>query len=415
MAAIHRARDMNWSGISGNSDVRGVRVVVDPAVVERLRQSRPDVFERVEKYRQIADACQDPILLLPDLGPDDGLPVGAAMLTRTFLFPLAPGTDLGCGYSCWVLKRARSKLKKSALRSWVQALQLLAGSQWSASDHGRVFEEPLAVRPPGGQLAERVRSELEHMVAEEASKLASGNHFIEIHEFSDTAPEAAVSEPELLLIVHNGSVGVGRAVQKYGIGLAAGGQRVAPEHLPYLSLLADSVQGRLYLSWVAWAQRFAAVNRSHLTARAISVLREIVGHVDAEPLSDLLHSGITIVRDHLGTGYWHHSGTQLLRPGQVAFVGGEVGGSGFLVSPVTDAEASGVMISHGSGEGPGGQDSGTVSGVVSNLPSDTLRLLGRKYRSASSTIDQLMRAGLAVPLARTKPLAVVKKQRLPIR
>jgi hypothetical protein len=81
-------------------------------------------MDRLKAYQELADPSQEPIVLLPDLAPDDGLPVGMTMITSEQLLPFAIGMDPGCGFGCWRLSNLRARVSPGILAEWV------AGALW---------------------------------------------------------------------------------------------------------------------------------------------------------------------------------------------------------------------------------------------------------------------------------------------
>lgn len=243
-----------------------------------------------------------------------------------------------------------------------------------------------------------------------AGVLAPGNHFVELHAMTVIPGRSDLSSDDLLLIVHNGRLEAGALVQKYALRLAAGSLPLTTERLPLLSLRAASAAGAAYRMWLRWATRFAAANRTLLASRATAAFFHQFGRsFEVWPLSDRLHSGISRV-SYADTVRWRHqSGTQALHPNSYAFIGGTVGGDGYLVTAGEEIAASFETIRHGSGECLAHPGEITLRHPVTNLAPAALATLQARFRDVEATIRSLTCARLTIPVARTHPVAIVKR------
>jgi RNA-splicing ligase RtcB len=231
---------------------------------------------------------------------------------------------------------------------------------------------------------------------------------VELHTVQEPDIRCGVCAEDRLLVIHNGSLEIGYLVQKYGLRLAAGRRAVTCDDLPLLSLAAHSREGEAYFTWHQWAVQLAQANRAILAGRAVAALSKLMGPIEAELVSDLIHSGITRLADAGGLRWRHQNGTQGIDPEQVVFVGGAVGGPSYLVQGgLALGDALGT-ISHGSGERFGGVTEEEFHPVVTNLPEGVLDSLRVRFRSADATVHLLEKADLARRVTRTRPLAVIK-------
>ena len=410
----------------GGAARRTLRVFAAPEVYAAFASEAPDSYQRLLAYASLEDPSQEPVVVLPDLSPDNALPVGTALTTQQLLLPYAIGLDPGCGYGCWVLKGALGRISPDILQDWVeQATWRPVGDEadWliQVTFEGKTLGstpvapfaavEPLAAAEQGTcpgalqRLTERVRQDLLGAFAGQVGAIALGKHFIELHSMHVLDDNSGLGSSDVLLVIHNGSLDLGLQVQKYALRLAAGTSPITPERLPVLALPADKPSGAVYMTWLAWVTRFAAANRAVLAARAAAALTPLTGPLDVSMLSDRIHSGID---GRPGPGIRHLSGAQPLEDGRLAFVGGTVAGPSFLVRSGENLPASRHLISHGGGLDIHAHAPTGVPRVASNLPETRLRALHSRFRSAEATVQQLAAAGLAVPVARTLPLAIVK-------
>ena len=266
----------------GGAARRTLRVFAAPEVYAAFASEAPDSYQRLLAYASLEDPSQEPVVVLPDLSPDNALPVGTALTTQQLLLPYAIGLDPGCGYGCWVLKGALGRISPDILQDWVeQATWRPVGDEadWliQVTFEGKTLGstpvapfaavEPLAAAEQGTcpgalqRLTERVRQDLLGAFAGQVGALALGNHFIELHSMHVLDDNSGLGSSDVLLVIHNGSLDLGLQVQKYALRLAAGTSPITPERLPVLALPADKPSGAVYMTWLAWVTRFAAANR----------------------------------------------------------------------------------------------------------------------------------------------------------
>lgn len=401
-----------------------LRVYADPGDFASFQALFPDSMRRLRGYIDRTDCRARAVIVLPDLAPDDGLPVGVTMVTNRLVYPYAVGLDPGCGYGCWLIKDAREHFNVARLKDWVnnapwQPYPAEVDLTNAVAIDGKSFADdclaalslvpespPVHIPPNMNRLSARLREGLLRLSSDLVGGLPTGNHFVELHEFTDTcASSAAIGSTDLLLVVHSGSSDFGRRVQMYGLRLAAGDREITPDDLPFLSLDAQSDAGTAYLIWHQWSVRFAAANRVIIAARALRASFGSSAHA-VLPLSDLVHSGI--IQRPGSDGWWHLSGTQLMESQTIAYVGGTVGGPSLLVRAGKRIAESLYTISHGSGQAFRELPDVSLRPVITNLCRERLERLGRGFRNIDSTMKCLSEAGLVEPLARTQPLAIVK-------
>lgn len=358
-----------------------VRLYCQDSLLTALATQAPEAYMRLQTYATQSTTLT--LTVLPDLAPDNALPVGTHLRTRNVVFPFAPGFDLGCGYSIWHLPLLRPEHCTAQLANQLArragAVTAPPPDTWLGTPQG----ENTAGHDLETQLHATLLSE-----AQRCTGLATGNHYLELHR----------AEPYsgTVLLIHNGGLYVSRAVQRAALRIASRGEAITAAQLPLLSLDARRPTGRAYARWTTWAQTFAMQLRKQLA----QMVFDEVG-VSGTLISDLMHSGVTLNRD-----VWEiYSGSQRLVPGMMAFIGGQVGGHGHLVQAAPGHEE--VVISHGSSSmvtfNPPAQE---APGVFFNFNPPSTEW--SRYATADVSMNLLAAHGLIRPVARTVPLVVVK-------
>ncbi len=306
-------------------------------------------------------------------------------------------------------------------------------------DRGSLPGDPGAVSPAA---KERGRFQL--------GTLGGGNHFLEFQEVekvldAEGARRLGIEEGKLTLMIHSGSRGLGHQVASDYMRLAGAGKgkrAAGPGGLAALE--AESGRGARYLGAMNAAANFAYANRHVLACLA---RREIRLHADPSaelPLVyDVTHN---ILKKETHGGeilYVHRKGATRAFPaglmkgtpyediGQPVTIPGSMGTGSYLLLPGPKAEESLYSVNHGAGRvlsrsAASGRDRrGRVKGTaaVSDeefrrsmegilLICEDRRTIKEEAPAAYKDIDEVIRvvagAGLAKPVARMRPLAVLK-------
>jgi len=149
---------------------------------------------------------------MPDLHPGKGVPIGASVITKGYIYPQLVDNDIGCGMAfikTGIPARAITQKKlenwKSDIKSidcpWKSDKEEIADflskeMEWVASE----------VLPPIPEIAESHFPQL--------GTIGKGNHFAEFQEFDQIFDHEALSKlgidiDEVHLLVHSGSRSVG--------------------------------------------------------------------------------------------------------------------------------------------------------------------------------------------------------------
>lgn len=329
---------------------------------------------------------------------------------------------------------------------------LEGGARW-AVERGYGDEDDLAVceeegAHPGAD-AEAVSSDARKRGAGQVGTLGSGNHFVEV-QIVDEILHAAAAEAfglrvgQVVVLIHTGSRGLGHQVctetvqafqkvmKRYDIELPDRQLACAPVHSP---------EGQRYLAAMAGAANFAWANRQVITHRVRQALGYVFGEgTGAQVVYDVAHNMAKIeqhpVDGQLRALCVHRKGaTRAFGPGrpeiperyraigQPAFIPGSMGTASYVIAGTERAmtETWG-SVCHGAGRAlsrTAAKKRVTADEVIRDLKARGITIrAGSKagiveefpgaYKDVHSVIDVVANAGLADPVARLVPRAVIK-------
>lgn len=290
--------------------------------------------------------------------------------------------------------------------------------------------------------------------------LGSGNHFLELQQVDSLADEATarrwgVDPGELVIMVHTGSRGLGHQVCSDHVAALESGLTERTdgtwEHrrwgftLPDRQLACaplDSAEGTAYLEAMRSAANFAFANRSAITEHVRTVLAAELGGRGAEVdvLYDVAHN-IAKLEDHQVDGRScrccvHRKGAtralaaghaeldpRFAGTGQPVLVPGDMGTASWLLAGPSDGPNAAFESScHGAGRQlsrTAARQQVDVDELRARLATQGIKVHARSartlseeapeaYKDVDRVIAQTAGAGLARPVARLRPLAVVK-------
>ncbi len=283
--------------------------------------------------------------------------------------------------------------------------------------------------------------------APQLGTLGSGNHFLEAQAveevFDSTAAEALGLAPQgVTVLIHTGSRGFGHQVCDDFLERMIQASKTHGIELPDRQLCSApflSDEGQAYFGAMGAAMNFAFANRQVITHRVREVLAKLFG-AEADIVYDVCHN-IAKLERHAVDGeerelVVHRKGaTRAFGPGhpqvpevyrelgQPVLVPGDMGRYSFVLLGTREAEARAFgSCCHGAGrllsrskarERARGRD------IPRELARQgiSLQAAGRAtveeeipeaYKDVADVIDVVARAGLARPVARLEPFAVVK-------
>lgn len=332
---------------------------------------------------------------LPDLHPGKLAPIGAAFITENWIYPTLAGSDIGCGIALYRTSLDGRRLK---LEAWAKQLRHFDGP-WPGDSARFLDDRGVAATPFDDSLG----------------TIGSGNHFAELQSV-ETITDAArceqlgIREDSVYLCVHSGSRGFGESILRSHSGRfgAAG-------------LESDSPEAASYMRHHDEAMRWADANRD-------LIARRIFERLDTEGLriTSVCHNWIER-RMVEGSDYWlHRKGAAPSTEGPV-LIPGSRGSHSYLMSPLPAAERSAYSLAHGAGRKWSRSECRgklerrfTVkdlqrTALGSHVICEDRELLYEEapqaYKNISSVIGDLIRHGLAEPVAILRPLVTYKVRR----
>lgn len=273
-----------------------------------------------EAVRQLEQTAELPGMVkavgMPDLHAGRGCPIGAAFLTKGWIYPFLAGNDIGCGMGLWKTQLKGSKIKRE---KWAKKLHL--DGPWEGDTASWLANRQL----PG------------NLYNQSLGTIGGGNHFAELQIVekildADACNALGFGKQWLYLLVHSGSRGLG--------------QDILQRHLTEFGTngLADSSKPASdYLAEHARATVWAEANRALIAHRFLSCMRS-----DGVRLLDLNHNTVTPVVEN-GEALWlHRKGASPGDQGPLVIPGFR-GSFSYLAEPVGSGIENGHSLAHGAG------------------------------------------------------------------
>ncbi len=282
--------------------------------------------------------------------------------------------------------------------------------------------------------------------------LGSGNHFIEVGfvdriDDEDAAVALGLAEGAITISIHTGSRGLGHQVATDAIRTMIGAARTHGISLPDRQLCCApirSAEGEAYLAAMAAAANFAFANRQVIAGRVIETVSKVLGQrppqIGLRTVYDVAHNIAKIERHRVeGRERWlcvHRKGATRAFPaghpevpreyrkvGQPVLVPGDMGRCSFvLVGQPGAMEASFGSTCHGAGRllsrtkakkrAKGRDLSGELAARGVRVRAAGRTTLAEEmpdaYKDVNQVVEVVRAAGLSRPVARLRPLLVVK-------
>jgi tRNA-splicing ligase RtcB len=329
------------------------------------------------------------------------------------------------------------------------------GAAWAVR-HGYGEPEDLLHTEAGGCLPGADPRALSRRARERGAPqlgtLGSGNHFAEVQVvdeiFDERAAHAFGLAPGLVtVLLHSGSRGLGYQVCDDALAAMHEGARRYRISLPDPQLVAvpiSSPEGKHYLAAMRAAANFAWANRQVMMVLIERALLGVFGGtrqtLGFRLVYDIAHN-IAKIEEHVHEGrplrvLVHRKGATRAFPagnsevpeayravGQPVLVPGDMGRSSFVCVGTEKAMAetfgsaahgAGRMMSRHAARRAGGgrniarelEGKGVV--VAARSPKTLAEEMPEAYKNAAEVVDALRESGIALPVARLRPLGVVK-------
>lgn len=313
------------------------------------------------------------------------------------------------------------------------------------------YQADMRATEDGGALAgdpEAASSRAKERGQSQLATLGGGNHFFEFQRVDAVYDERRAGRlgmfrGQLVLMLHSGSRGFGHQV---GDDYMREAKRLhlAEAPAPDLCFLrAAEPAGRRYIAAMRCAANFAYANRLLMAMLARACVRRVLGDIPMPSVYDVPHN-ITKLEEHGGRSVWvHRKGATRAFPkermkgapyedlGSPVLIPGSMGTASYLLLPGERAEEALCSVNHGAGRrmsrseaagGRRGRRKGRPAAISDRDFADAMRgihLVAGDRRAAKEEAPQAYKdideiigivagAGLAEPIARLKPLAVLK-------
>lgn len=285
---------------------------------------------------------------------------------------------------------------------------------------------------------------------DQLATLGGGNHFLEIQVveriFDYRAAEFfGLFQNQIVVMIHSGSRGLGHQIGNDYMPLAA---NYARDKIPVKSLgffEVNSPEGKRYIKAMHSAANFAFANRQMMAQLVRKNLRHYYGDIPIKLVYDVPHNMAKLER-HNGEMLWVHrkgatrafppermQGTPFSRIGQPVLIPGSMGTASYVLIGLPTAAESLFSVNHGAGRvmsrtaaaGKVRRRDGKVikEGAISDerfresmshvyLICEDKHAIKEEapdaYKDIDVVIDIVVGAGLAKPVAKMRPLAVLK-------
>ena len=406
------------------------------------------------------------VAVLPDVHLKSGqaTPTGTVFAARGAVLPTAVDAGIGCGIRMVSSRVPARALDAGALDGIFRELMrrvpvarhetevltpgeveaiLTEGPAWCVRARGlppaeldAVEDTALASEDDDPGLAAAVPLKAKQKAMRTFGTLGGGNHFVELQEIVEVLdPERAaawgLAEGQAFFMIHTGSRSIGSKTIK-GMVREHGGD---PESLIEIPTHSDS--GRAAAAAIRGATRFGFANRAMIHQALRDAVRRVLG--DRAPelplLFDCAHVSIRPERWN-GEALWvhRHGASRALpasaiaghpvfsRTGQPAPVPGSMGHDSFVCAAAEGALEAFGSVNHGAGRTLDKPEAGarfTDGMIESEMRTKGIRLyrygLGSiaeqapaAFKSISRVVDAMAALSLARPVARLRPVAVLK-------
>jgi tRNA-splicing ligase RtcB len=323
------------------------------------------------------------IAIMPDVHAGKGATVGSVIPTRGAIIPAAVGVDIGCG-----MMALKTGLKASDLPD---NLGRLRAAIEQAVPHGRTDNGGANDRGAWGDAPARVKASAYSMclnlrplrdkhpkmmfrngpgkIEQQLCTLGTGNHFIEVcldegkcpnrgfdRDNQPCGPCHCDSDPNVWVVLHSGSRGIGNKIGTYFIEKAKEDMRRYFINLPdadlaYLPEGSENFQD--YVNAVEWAQTYAFHNRDLMMMQVGDVLeKEFPGKYSAPVAGESAincHHNYIARENFRGQNVWvTRKGAVRARVGDLGIIPGSMGARSYIVEGLGNQEALN-SCSHGAG------------------------------------------------------------------
>ncbi len=331
---------------------------------------------------------------LPDLHPGKGHPIGAAFVTKGWIYPHLVGNDIGCGMGLWQTEIKANKIK---LDKWAEKLGRL-DAPWDGDCRAWLDERGVGATDYDVTLG----------------TIGGGNHFAELQKIEtiydpDACATLNLDRQALYLLVHSGSRGLGENIL-----------RTHTDQYRDQGLHDTAEEAAKYLAKHDHALRWAQSNRALIAHRFIACLR-----THGAPVLDIYHNTVTPQFFNGCTCWIHRKGAAPADKG-VVVIPGSRGDFSYLVRPLGEQQDNAFSLAHGAGRkwkrsdakgrlGKYRYDDFLKTPLGNTVICEDKELIYEEapqaYKNIESVVNELVAAGLVALVAKFRPVLTYKTRR----
>lgn len=307
-----------------------------------------------EAIKQLQNTASLPFIfnhvaVMPDVHFGMGATIGSVVATKGAVIPAAVGVDIGCGMMAIQLSLTANDLPESLkhLRSEIEKCVPVGFAQhrdnvldehqvkvWSKDVKDLVDEHP--------EIAKMVKDPIAK-VMNQSGTLGGGNHFIEL---------CLDENNNVWVMLHSGSRGIGNIIGRHFINKAKEDMRVHHINLEdtNLSYLSEGTQHfDEYVTWVEWAQHYAAKNRQVMMKLVLAALEKHLPEFSIKKQAINCHHNYISRENHFGSNVIvTRKGAVRARVEDYGIIPGSMGAKSFIVKGLGNQDSF-CSCSHGAG------------------------------------------------------------------
>ena len=345
-----------------------------------------------EAVKQIQNISEMPFIfkhvaVMPDCHCGKGATVGTVIATKGAIIPAAVGVDIGCGMIAVKTSLKREQLGDLAtLRASIERSIPMSAGKFNTrltETAAPRFEELLAI--VNSENLNKKFGTTDWGLS--LGTLGGGNHFIEV----------CLDETDTVWVtLHSGSRGIGNKIGNYYIEMAQGlcAAMFVPlkdKDLAYLPTGEEVCYE--YLKYLAWAQRFALLNREEMMDRVLKDISYQVynenGHqLEFEVERINCHHNFTQMENHFGENVWvTRKGAIQAKLGMKGMIPGSMGTRSYIVEGLENP-----MAFHSAPHGAGRRFSRTKARAQFTMDDFDKAMVGIEHRRTDVLLDEIPQA-----------------------
>ncbi|MCB1583277.1 MAG: RtcB family protein [Marinicella sp.] len=351
-------------------------VPIEPEAIKQLQNtaSLPFIFNH--------------IAVMPDVHFGLGATIGSVVATKGAVIPAAVGVDIGCGMMAIQLTLNAKDLPESlaAVRDEIEKAVPVGFAQHKENVLDQAQQKAWAkdIKDLTDQHPEinKMLKDPTEKVMNQSGTLGGGNHFIEL---------CLDENDDVWVMLHSGSRGIGNIIGRHFIEKAKEDMRIHHINLEdtNLSYLSEGTQYfDEYVTWVEWAQKYAAKNRQVMMNLVLEALAKHLPEFGIKKQAINCHHNYIARENHFGSNVIvTRKGAVRARVDDYGIIPGSMGAKSFIVRGLGN-EDSFCSCSHGAGR----VMSRTKAKKVFSLQDHIEATKGVECRKDNAVIDETPKA-----------------------